>query len=191
MPAAEARANVTTSYGIPLAVRPIAAEDRERLAAAFERLSDLSRMRRFLGPKPRLSAAELTYLTEIDHRTHEALVAVDETEDRIVGVARYAPELDRPGTADIAFAVADEWQGQGIATMLAALLMRRAEANAVERLTATTFPDNRPARAVLRRLGFRTVGIGGGVVELELRVRPRPPAAGRSPAVSPARRNTP
>jgi RimJ/RimL family protein N-acetyltransferase len=170
MPAAEARATVTTSYGIPLAVRPIAPDDRQRLAAAFERLSDGSRMRRFLGPKPKLSAAELTYLTEIDHRMHEALVAVDETEDRIVGVARYAPELDEPGTADLAFVVADEWQGQGIATMLAAELMRRARDSGVDRLTATTFPDNRPARALLRSLGFRTVGIGGGVVELELRV---------------------
>jgi RimJ/RimL family protein N-acetyltransferase len=164
------QATVSTSYGIPLVVRPIAPDDRQRLALAFERLSELSRMRRFLGPKPRLSEAELTYLTEIDHRRHEALIAVDASQDRIVGVGRYAPEHDRPGTADLAFVVADEWQGQGIATMLTALLVRRAEANAVERLVATTFADNRPARAVLRGLGFRTVGIGGDVVDLELRL---------------------
>jgi RimJ/RimL family protein N-acetyltransferase len=125
-------------------------------------------MQRFLAPKPRLSAAELTYLTEIDHRAHEALVAVDPSRDRIVGVARYASEPDEPGTADLAFVVADEWQGQGIATMLTALLVRRAEANGVDRLTAATFSDNRPARSVLRRLGFRTLGIGAGVVDLEL-----------------------
>jgi RimJ/RimL family protein N-acetyltransferase len=176
-----AEATVTTSYGVPLVMRQIAPEDRPRLALAFERLSDSSRLRRFLTPKPRLSGAELTYLTEIDHRTHEALVAVDTAQDRIVGVARYAPEPDEPGTADLAFVVADEWQGQGIATMLTARVVRLAEENAVERLTATTLADNRPARAVLRGLGFRTVAIGGGVLELELRLR-QPPAAGRSRA---------
>jgi RimJ/RimL family protein N-acetyltransferase len=169
-----AEPTVTTSYGVALAVRPIAPEDRERLAAAFERLSKGSRMQRFLAPKPRLSVAELTYLTQIDHRAHEALVAVDPSRDRIVGVARYASEPDEPGTADLAFVVADEWQGQGIATMLTALLVRRAEANGVDRLTAATFSDNRPARAVLRRLGFRTLGIGAGVVDLELLLT-RPP----------------
>ena len=181
-----AEATVTTSYGIPLAVRPIAPDDRQRLALAFERLSDLSRTRRFLGPKPRLSGADLTYLTEIDHRTHEALIAVDQSQDRIVGVARYAPEHDRPGTADLAVVVADEWQGQGIATMLAARLVRRAEANGVERLVATTFADNRPARAVLRGLGFRTVGIGADVVDLELRVAASAPESGSVGAARPA-----
>jgi RimJ/RimL family protein N-acetyltransferase len=176
-----AEATVTTSYGVVLDVRPISPDDRERLATAFERLSKLSRMQRFLAPKPRLSATELTYLTQIDHRAHEALVAVDPSGDRIVGVARYASEPDEPGTADLAFVVADEWQGQGIATMLTAQLIRHAEANGVERLTAATFADNRPARAVLRGLGFRTSGIGASVVDLELRLR-RPPAAGRNPA---------
>jgi RimJ/RimL family protein N-acetyltransferase len=170
MPTAEATASLTTTHGIPLAVRPIAPADRQHLSAAFERLSDASRTRRFLGPKPRLSAAELTYLTDVDHRTHEALVAVEPADGRIVGVARYAPELSEPGTADLAVVVADEWQRQGIATMLTRLLVRRAEANAVRRLTATTFADNRPARAVLRGLGFRAVGIGPGVLELELRL---------------------
>jgi RimJ/RimL family protein N-acetyltransferase len=176
-----AEATVATSYGIPLVMRPIAPDDRRRLALAFERLSAASRMQRFLAAKPRLSAAELTYLTDIDHRTHEAFVAVDTEQDRIVGVARYAPEPDDPGTADLAFVVADEWQGQGIATMLTARLVRRAEENGVERLTAATFADNGPARALLRGLGFRTVGIGAGVIDLELRLR-RPPAADRSPA---------
>jgi len=156
-----------TTYGIPLEVRPLERDDRRRLAAAFGRMSERSRRRRFLGPKPKLSSAELTYLTDIDHRTHEALAAIDPEDGAIVGVARYAPEHDAPGTADVAFFVVDAWQGQGIASALGARLVRRAEQNGIARLTATTFADNRPARAVLRKLGFVTVGIGAGVVELE------------------------
>ena len=121
---------------------------------------------RFLGPKPKLSSAELTYLTDVDHRTHEALAAVDPDDGSIVGVARYAPEPDAPGVADVAFFVLDAWQGQGIATLLGRALVERADANGVERLIASTFADNRAARTVLRRLGFRTVAIGAGIVEL-------------------------
>src|SRR4051812_7943055 len=88
--------------GAHLRVRSVTPADRDRIAAAFEGLSPESRYRRFLGPKPKLSASELTYLTDIDHRSHEALAAVD-SEDRIVGVARYAVPRNDPDstTADL------------------------------------------------------------------------------------------
>jgi RimJ/RimL family protein N-acetyltransferase len=159
-----------TIYGIPFEIRPLTRGDRDRLAAAFGRMSERSRLRRFLGPKPKLSAAELTYLTDIDHVRHDALAAIDPDDGTIVGVARYAEERSAPGTADMAMFVVDAWQGQGIGTTLGMQLMRRADANGVARLTATTFADNRAARAVLRKLGFATVGIGGGFVELERRM---------------------
>ena len=159
-----------TIYGIPYEIRPLTRADRDRLAAAFGRMSERSRLLRFLGPKPKLSGAELTYLTDIDHVTHEALAAVDPDDGTIVGVARYAQDRDAPGTADVAFFVVDAWQGQGIGTALGRQLMERADANGIGRLTATTFADNRAARAVVRKLGFVTVGIGAGVVDL-VRVR--------------------
>jgi hypothetical protein len=81
---------MTLADGARLRVRPIVPADREPLADAFHRLSDRSRRQRFLAPKPRLSARELDYLTDVDHVTHEALVAIDETTGEIVGVGRYA-----------------------------------------------------------------------------------------------------
>jgi RimJ/RimL family protein N-acetyltransferase len=167
MAAPSTRATVFTSYGIQVDVRPLTSADRERLASAFARLSERSRRLRFLGPKPRLSAAELTYLTEIDHRRHEALAAIDPDDGRIVGVARYAAEPAEPGAADMAIFVIDAWQRQGIGTMLGERLVQRADENGIARLKATTFADNRAARTVLRRLGFTTIGIGADVLELE------------------------
>jgi RimJ/RimL family protein N-acetyltransferase len=167
MAAIDATAPLGTSAGLALAVRPLSPADRDGLAAAFARLSDRSRYSRFLGPKPRLSAAELTYLTDIDHRTHEALAAVHPDDGRIVAVARYAAAPGVADTADVAFFVDDAWQGRGIAGMLGARLVRHADAGGIERLTASTFAENRPARAVLRRLGFRTVGFSAGIVDLE------------------------
>ena len=72
-----------------LTVRPIRPTDKDALLDLFERLSPRSRLRRFLAPKPSLSRRELAYFTEVDHRTHEALVAVD-GDGVLHGVARYA-----------------------------------------------------------------------------------------------------
>lgn len=164
-----------TIYGIPYEVRPLTRADRDGLAAAFGRMSERSRLLRFLGPKPALSGAELSYLTDVDHVTHDAVAAIDPDDGAIVGVARYALERGTAGTADFAMFVVDAWQGQGIATTLGRRLVARADANGIARLTATTFADNRAARAVLRKLGFTSVGIGAGVVEL-VRVPERDPA---------------
>jgi RimJ/RimL family protein N-acetyltransferase len=159
--------------GTVLRIRALGAGDREGLAALFSRLSPESRRRRFLGPKPRLTARELTYLTEIDHVTHEALAAVDVTDGSIVGVSRYAGWDGKDGVAEIAIAVADDLQGHGIGRALAARIVQRACANGVVRLTATTQWDNWPARALLRRLAFR-VRDTGRLLDLELVLRPLP-----------------
>jgi RimJ/RimL family protein N-acetyltransferase len=167
--AASSSCATVTVHGIAVDVRPLTGADRDRLATAFARMSERSRCRRFLGPKPRLSAAELTYLTEIDHRRHEALAAIDPDDGGIVGVARYAADSAEAGAADLALFVVDARQGQGIGTMLGERLVRRADENGIARLTATTFAHNRPARAVMRRLGFSAIGIGADVVEYERR----------------------
>ena len=154
--------------GRRLQIRPIDPQDVDRLAGLFARLGPESRYHRFLSPKPRLEPRELAYLTNLDYVDHDALAAVDGDRDLIFGVARYARDRSRPSAAHVAFAVADELQGVGIGTMLAALTVQRARENGYELLIATTLWDNRPARALLRRLGFRACGSDGGVVELEL-----------------------
>ena len=140
------------------------------MASLFERLSPESRRRRFLGAKPQLSPRELTYLAAVDHCWHEALVAVDWRDGSIVGVARYAGVHERPGTADTAIVVVDELQRKGIGTALSRRLINRARENGFELLVATTLWDNRAARALLRRLGFRPCMSQGDEIELELQL---------------------
>jgi GNAT superfamily N-acetyltransferase len=170
---------MTLADGARLRVRPIDPTDRGPLADAFERLSDQSRHRRFLAPKPRLTTRELEYLTDVDHVTHEALVAIDETTGHIVGVGRYATGHGGGPVADMALAVADAWQRRGIGHALAARLLERARANAITTLTGSTLSDNLPARAVLDRLGFRVCSAGAGVIEVELDVPRAAPALPR------------
>jgi RimJ/RimL family protein N-acetyltransferase len=164
-------------------VRPLRATDKDALRDLFDRLSARSRMRRFLAPKPRLSAKEVAYLTEIDGRRHAALVAVG-PDCAFVGVARYACAVGETETADVAFAVADAWQGRGVGTALAALLVEHARANGITRLQATTLPENGPARKLLGRMGFAVCGIADGVLEvdMDLTAAAKPDAAGRRAA---------
>jgi RimJ/RimL family protein N-acetyltransferase len=148
-------------------VRPLDGRDRDAFSAWFGRLSDESRRRRFHGPKPRLSERELTYLTELDHVSHTALVAVDQ-DGRLIGEARYATNAPGDRIADFAVTVSDEWQGRGVGSRLAARLVEAARANGMTRLTALTLWDNTAAIALLRRLGFRRVGYDGDALEYEL-----------------------
>ena len=157
-------------------VRPIRPDDKAALAAFFERLSPESRRRRFLAPKPRLTARDLAFLTEVDGRDHVALVAVD-PDDGIVGVARYAAWRDGSGLAEIAFAVAEDWQGRGLATALAGRLVEHARGSGLAGLTASTFVENLAARALLRRLGFAHARTSSGIAEYEQAFTAALPAA--------------
>jgi len=154
--------------GARFSLRPLCAGDREALRALFARLSPESRYRRFLTGKPKLTDRELTYLTDVDHVHHEALAAIDPNDGSIVGVARYVTWPGRPGVADLAIEVADDMQRNGIGLMLSEALIRRARANGITALTATTLWENRPARALARRVGFRARSSAGHEIELEL-----------------------
>jgi ribosomal protein S18 acetylase RimI-like enzyme len=118
------------------------------VAEIFDRLGEQSRRARFNGPKPRLSAAELRQLAQVD-ATHHVLVAYLADDTRPVAVAR----LVRDGEcAEIAFAVVDEHQQRGIGAALTAELISDARAVGIAEVTALVASDNRAAVAMLRRV---------------------------------------
>ena len=126
-----------------LEIRPIRSDDKELLAAGFRLLSDETRHARFLGPKPRLSAGELRYLTEVDGRDHVALVAVEaERPTHIVGVGRFVRDRARPDTAEFAIVVGDAYQRQGLGRALGEALAAEAKVRGIKRFTALTLAEN-------------------------------------------------
>ena len=115
--------------------------------AVFRRLGDESRHARFNGPKPCLTAGELRQLATVDTTRH-VLVAYVERDPLPVAIAR----LVRDGlSAEIAFAVADEYQRLGIGSALTAELIADARASGVTEITALVSSDNPAALALLRR----------------------------------------
>jgi GNAT superfamily N-acetyltransferase len=163
----------TLNAGQRVLIRPVDRCDRERLSDLFARMSSESRQRRFFSPKRELSSRELTYFTDIDHREHEALAAVDLRDGSFLGVARYVQFGDPPATADVSVEVADEHQRTGVGTVLMEHLIARGRANHIECLLAMTRWENAPARALARSAGFRARSSRRGEIVLELPLAPR------------------
>ena len=139
--------------GTRVVVRPIRPADRQLLERSRGRFSDESMRRRFLGPKPRLTATELRYLTEVDGRDHYALVATPLDDlDAIVAVARFVRVADEPGTAEAAIIVADDLQGKGLGKRLARALATAAGDRGIRRFRASMLSDNKAALELMRTL---------------------------------------
>ena len=131
-----------------LTIRVLRSGDTETVSALFERLGSRSRERRFCGAKPRLSDRELAMLARVDD-THHVLVGFVDGHPEPVGIAR----LVRDGrSAEVAFEVADAYQGRGIGTILTRELAADARAAGITELQATVCGDNPPAVSLLARI---------------------------------------
>ncbi len=184
---------VTLAPGLEVIIRPIRPEDRNLMTAAFARLSPESRYQRFFAPVERLSESDLTYLTEIDHHMHEALVAIDPEDGGLVAVARYVGEKPKEGgkpsgqargtlkpaglravplrEAEVAVIVGDEWQGKGLASALLQRLARRASEEGIDYFLALVLEDNQGANELFRNLvaeGTEAKGGEPGTVEIRI-----------------------
>jgi nucleotide-binding universal stress UspA family protein/GNAT superfamily N-acetyltransferase len=142
-------------------LRPIAAGDKQILAAAMERMSDESRYRRFFTSIQGLSRERLAYLTEVDHVDHEAIIAVEPGTGAGLGVARFVRRPEDPETAEVAFAVIDEWQGRGLGRALLTKLAARARQEGVTSFYALVQHENAKSVKLLSKLNLpETVSLG-------------------------------
>jgi RimJ/RimL family protein N-acetyltransferase len=160
--------------GEEILIRPIRPSDREELAAGMERLSPESRYRRFFTPTSELSQSQLTYLSEVDHHDHEALVAVEPATGHGIGVARFVRSTDDPELAEVAVAVADSWHNRGVATALLDRLTQRAREEGVRRFSADVLADNRPMLELIEEVGDVTLRhLDHGAVQVEVELPPQ------------------
>jgi GNAT superfamily N-acetyltransferase len=174
-------APVTLRDGSRVRVRQSHRSDGELLLRGFERLSPQSRYRRFLAPMQGLSKAMVRYLTEIDHHHHEAIIALDEETGEAVGVARYIRRRQRPGVAEVAVTVIDDWQGRGLGTLLLKVISARAREEGITTFTALMLADNEEMMDLFERLGpVRIVDREAGSVEIEAQI----PSIGLAPALA-------
>jgi GNAT superfamily N-acetyltransferase len=129
-----------------ITIRALRGGDTEVVQAVFDRLGPRSRQLRFGGAKNVLLPGELEQLARVDG-DHHVLVAYNGREP--VGIAR----LVRDGReAEVAFAVADDWQGNGVGALLVDRLAADARAAGIVRVHCNARADNTPSLVLCRRL---------------------------------------
>lgn len=142
--------------GAAIVIRQLAAGDEAAITSWFDGLGAQTRYARFFGWLDRLDNRTRSELVRVDHRDREAIAAraVDGT---TVGIARYI-RLGESRTAEVAVAVADDWSGQGVATLLLERVAAQARAVGIQQFTATCLVTNRTVIRLLSRLGTASVG---------------------------------
>ena len=145
----------TLRDGREIGIRAQRPQDREDLEAAIVRMSDESLYRRFFLAKHHFSEKEAEYFLDIDFVNHVALVAVahENSEQSIVGAGRYV--VVEPGTAEVAFAIVDEYQGQGIGAALMRNLSSIARQAGLNRLIAEVLASNGAMLKVFEKSGLQ------------------------------------
>jgi RimJ/RimL family protein N-acetyltransferase len=152
-------------------IRPIRSDDAGAHRAFFARQSKQSVYNRFFEPRKELTEHEVARFTTVDFHDRMAFVAF--LGEEMIAVGRY-DRIAGADEAEVAFAVADEHQGRGLATLLLDSLATYAAGEGILRFAADTLIDNRRMLGVFRAAGFRRDGgpIDCGVAHLSFDVEP-------------------
>jgi acetyl coenzyme A synthetase (ADP forming)-like protein len=153
--------------GSTMRLRAPVSDDAAAIVAFFAGLSVHSRFLRFHG----LAAAGERFartLVEPDWEEKGSFVGVmgEADEERIVALGNYVRLRDRH-TAEAAFAVADDYQRNGVGTRLLEQLAARAAEHGIDAFVAEVLPENATMLGVFENIGFRaTRALEGGVYEV-------------------------
>jgi RimJ/RimL family protein N-acetyltransferase len=170
----------TLRSGHRVLVRALRRDDAPGLAEGFEQLSETSRYRRFFTAKPHLPEQSLAFLTAVDHRDHEALVAVAPGSGQLVGVARFIRHPREPDQAEVAITVTDSWQRRGLGTALLRELAQRAAEEGIRYFTAEILAENQPMLTLAHRLGHAETTPSGSTVSARIDLTAATEQAGAS-----------
>jgi protein lysine acetyltransferase len=133
-----------------LLLRPVLPGDDERTIRGHVQFSSETLYRRFMTarvPTPAL----MHYLSEVDYVDHFVWVVTDGGDP--VADARFVRDESDPTVAEIAFLVADAYQGRGIGSFLVEALSVAAHIGGVKRFTARMLSDNLAMRTIMDRYG--------------------------------------
>jgi RimJ/RimL family protein N-acetyltransferase len=139
-----------------LHIRPLRHCEDRPVRELYSRLSPRTRYLRFFSPMPVIPESLIALIACTDNQQRLALLAELDWNGRreVVALGNYGATAD--GAAEVGLVVRDEWQRQGIGTVLAARLMQAAEARGFDRFVAHALWEN---SAVIRKLLNRVADI--------------------------------
>jgi acetyl coenzyme A synthetase (ADP forming)-like protein len=159
--------------GSTLRLRAPLPSDQQALVRFYRELSKQSLYFRFHGHLT-IDESLVDPVLNTDWLERGALLGalMDGGDERVVALANYV-RLRDPTTAEVAFTVADAYQGRGVGTRLVERLAERAAARGIERFVGEVMADNSAMISVFERVGFdvsRT--LEGGEVEMTFPIAP-------------------
>ncbi|MFJ3080751.1 GNAT family N-acetyltransferase [Streptomyces halstedii] len=171
-------ADVVLRDGGTARIRPITADDAERLVHFYEQVSDESKYYRFFAPYPRLSAKDVHRFTHHDYVDRVGLAVTVGGE--FIATVRY-DRIDAQGRpasapadeAEVAFLVQDAHQGRGVASALLEHIAAVARERGIRRFAAEVLPANNKMIKVFRDAGYtQRRSFEDGSVHLTLDLEP-------------------
>ncbi len=163
----------TTKGGVELTLRPVAISDEPLLKDFFYSLSDDSLYRRFASARRDMPHERLQEFVVIDYSKDMVVLATVHEGKRevVVGMGEYV--LDpKTRLAEVAFAVQDDWQGQGIGSQLLAHITVLAKKQGLRGFTATVLAENQAMLTLFERMDVEMEKRWDhGVVELTMLFR--------------------
>jgi len=169
----------TLRNGLPVTMRHLRADDRERMAKAVRQLERESIYTRLFSYRNELTEVGLDRIMRVEPgREVAVVVTTGASEDEIViGSGRYVvsnPD-EEERTAEVAFVVEEDYHGLGIASRLLQHFARIAREQGIAALDADVLAENKSMLSVFARAGLpMTTRRDGGVMHVTLALRDAP-----------------
>jgi len=164
--------------GTAVTIRAMRPDDRERIIAAFNKLDAQTIYTRFFSFRKEIPARALERIAAIDFDHLAGLVATvgsggDET---VIATATYVgiPADDGARSAEVAFTVEEDYQGQGLAGKLLVALAALARKHGLARFEAEVLAGNTAMLKVFERSGLpMRRRRDGGVIHVTMDLAPQ------------------
>ena len=160
----------TTKTGLEIQLRPVKISDEPLVKDLFYSLSEDSMYRRFISMRKDMPHERLQPFVVIDYTREMELLAVipkGEKED-LVGIGQYSIQ-ESTHMAEVAFAVRDNAQNQGIGRTLLSYLTYLGKRQGLLGFTASVLVENRPMLHLFEKMGFDLEKkVEEGVYELKM-----------------------
>lgn len=156
--------------GLDIFLRPVKISDEPLVKDFFYALSDESLYRRFFSMLKSMPHERLQEFVVIDYTVDMVILAVlqEAEKETILGVGQYSiDEINH--TAEVAFTVRDDYQGQGVGWELLTYLTLLAKKRGLLGFTAEVLQENQRMLRLFEKMGFdQQKRLDSGVYELRM-----------------------
>ncbi len=160
----------TTRTGLVVRLRPVKINDETLIKDLFYSLSDQSFQRRFISSRRDMPHKLRQEFVVIDYSKEMVILACVETSGKEIAVGMGQTIKDEHQMGEVAFAVNDNYQNNGIGTELLSYLTVLAKREGLQGFTAEVLVENKPMLHVFEKMGFdMDKKIEDGVYQLIMR----------------------